>query len=52
MSRQTPTDTDIISDEDLTMLLAEAEGRIPREIERGAAEIEIAPPEKVTVVDK
>ncbi|WP_241991992.1 hypothetical protein [Halorubrum sp. ASP1] len=44
MSREAPADADIISDEELTALLAEAEGRTPEEIERGAAEIEIAPP--------
>ena len=51
MSREAPADADIISDEELTALLAEAEGRTPEEIERGAAEIEIAPPEESTVVD-
>ncbi|WP_239640301.1 hypothetical protein [Halorubrum distributum] len=51
MSREAPADADIISDEELTALLAEAEGRTPEEIERGAAEIEIAPPEEATVVD-
>ena len=52
MSREAPADADIISDEELTELLAEAEGRTPEEVERGAAEIEIAPPEEATVVDE
>jgi len=43
MSREAPADADIISDEELTELLAEAEGRTPEEVERGAAEIDIAP---------
>jgi hypothetical protein len=51
MSREAPADADIISDEELTALLAEAEGRTPEEVERGAAEIEIDPPEEATVVD-
>ena len=52
MSREAPADADIVSDEELTGLLAEAEGRTPEEIERGATEIEIAPPEEATVVDE
>ncbi len=51
ITREAPADADIISDEELTVLLAEAEGRTPEEIERGAAEIEIAPSEEATVVD-
>ena len=51
MSREAPADADIISDEELTVLLAEAEGRTPEEIEHGAAEIEIAPPEEAIAVD-
>ena len=50
MSRE-PSDADMISDEGLTELLADAEGTTPEEIERGAAELEIAPPEEATVVD-
>ncbi|WP_241983212.1 hypothetical protein [Halorubrum sp. GN11GM_10-3_MGM] len=51
MSHKTPADSDTISDEELTELLAEAEGTTPEEIERGAAELDIAPPEEATVVD-
>ena len=51
MTREAPAAADIISAEELTVLLAETEGRTPEEIERGAAEIEIAPPEEATVVD-
>jgi hypothetical protein len=52
MNRDTQADADIISNEELTELLAEVEGRTPEEVERGAAEIEIAPPEEATVVDE
>ena len=52
MSRESPADANIISDEDLTELLADAEGTTPEKIERGAAEIEIASPEEATVVDE
>ena len=45
------TDADMISDEELTELLGDAEGTTPEEIERGAAELDIAPPEEATVVD-
>ncbi|MEZ3172448.1 hypothetical protein ABNG03_17815 [Halorubrum sp. RMP-47] len=51
MSRE-PPDADMISDEELTELLADAEGKTPEEIERGAAELDIAPPEEATVVDE
>ena len=50
MSRE-PPDADMISDEELTELLADAKGMTPEEIERGAAELEIAPPEEATIVD-
>ncbi|MFD1571851.1 hypothetical protein [Halorubrum laminariae] len=52
MSREAPTDANIISDEELTELLADAEGTTPEEIERGAAEVKIASPEEATVVDE
>ena len=51
MSREAPADADMVSDEELTELLADAEGTTPEEIERGAAELEIAPPREATVVD-
>ncbi|MBP1923697.1 hypothetical protein J2751_002742 [Halorubrum alkaliphilum] len=51
MSREAPADADMVSDEELTELLADAEGTAPETIERGAAELEIAPPEEATVVD-
>jgi len=50
MSRE-PPDVDIISDEELTALLADAEGTTPEEIERGSAKLDIAPPERATIVD-
>lgn len=52
MSREAPADADIISVEELTELLADAEGRTPEEIERGVAVLEIASPEEATVVDE
>jgi len=52
MSCEAPADADMVSDEELTALLADAEGTTPEEIERGAAELEIAPPEEATVVDE
>ena len=50
MSREASIDADTISDEGLTELLADTEGITPEEIERGAVELEIAPPEEATVV--
>ena len=43
-------DADIISDEELTELLADTEGTTPEEIERGVAKLEITPPERATIV--
>jgi hypothetical protein len=51
MSREAPADADMVSDEELTKLLADAEGTTPEEIERGAAKFDIAPPEEATVID-
>ena len=51
MSRKAPADADTISDEELTELLAEADGMTVEAIERGAAEVDIAPPEEATIVD-
>jgi len=44
MSREAPGDADMASVEDLTELLADAEGTTPEDIERGAEELAIAPP--------
>ncbi|MFD1571855.1 hypothetical protein [Halorubrum laminariae] len=52
MSREAPDDANIISDEELTELLADAEGTTPEKIERGAAEVEIASPGEAAVVDE
>ena len=52
MRRGALADADMISDEELTELLADIEGMTPEEIEHGAAELEIAPPEEATVVDE
>ncbi|MDB2272365.1 hypothetical protein PM032_15275 [Halorubrum ezzemoulense] len=51
MSREAPADADKVSDEELTELLADAEGTTPEEIEHGAVELEIPPPEGATIVD-
>jgi hypothetical protein len=51
MSREPPADADMVSDEELTELLADAEGTTPEKIEHSAAELNIAPPEEATVVD-
>lgn len=42
---------DALSLEELSEILADATGTTPEEIEQGAAEIEIAPPEEATVLD-
>mgnify|MGYP000462112310 FL=1 len=52
MRRGALAGADIISDEELTELLADIGGMTPEEIEHGAAELEIAPPEEATVVDE
>ena len=51
MSRDSPTD-DVLSLEELSEALAEATGTTAEEIEQGAKEIDIAPPEEATVVDE
>ncbi|MDB2276646.1 hypothetical protein PM022_19410 [Halorubrum ezzemoulense] len=51
MSSEVPADADMVSDDELTELLADTEGTTPEEIERGAAELEIAPPGEATAVD-
>lgn len=52
MSREAPADADISSNEELTELLADAEGKPPEEIERDAAKFEIASPVEATVIDE
>jgi hypothetical protein len=51
MSRETPV-KDALTPGELSELLAEATGTTPGAIERGAAELEIAPPGKATVGDE
>jgi len=46
-----PDPENALSPEEVTALLAEATGSTPEEIERGAEEIEIAPPEEAEVVE-
>ena len=51
MSQESPVE-DALTPEELSELLAEATGTTPEAIERGAAELKIAPPEEATVVDE
>lgn len=51
MSQEPPAEEPISTDE-LTDLLADAEGTTPEAIERGAQEIEIAPPSDADIVDE
>jgi hypothetical protein len=51
MSQERPAEADMASLDELTELLAEAEGTTPEEIERGA-EFDIAPPWEGTLVDE
>ena len=43
---------EVISMDELTEILAEAEGVTPEEIEQGAEELDLAPPEEATVLNK
>jgi hypothetical protein len=51
MSRESSTE-EVLSPEELSKVLAEATGTTAEEIERGAEEMEIAPPSEATVVDE
>jgi hypothetical protein len=52
MSRKAPVEEeDVLSVEELTELLAEATDTTPEDIERGAAELALAPPEEAQVVE-
>lgn len=50
MSQESPAE-DALTLEELSEVLAETTGRTAEEVERGAAEMEFAPPEEATVVD-
>jgi len=50
MSREAPAEDEALTPEELSEVLADATGTDPEEIERGAAELEIAPPEEADVV--
>jgi len=50
MSREAPAEDEVLTPEELSEELANATGSTPEEIERGAAELEIAPPEEADVV--
>jgi len=43
---------EVISMDELTEILAEAEGVTPEEIEHGAEELDLAPPEEATVLNE
>lgn len=49
---QEPSGDDALTLEELSELLAEVEGTTPEEIERGADELDIAPPDEATIVDE
>ena len=51
MSREAPTEDEVLTLEELSEILADATDTDPEEIERGAAELEIAPPEEADVVE-
>jgi len=51
MSHESPVE-DALSDDELTALLAEAEGTTPEAIERGAAELELSSPAEATVTEE
>jgi hypothetical protein len=51
MNREEPAD-EILSVDELTDELADATGTTPEEIERGAEDVDMAPPVEATVVDE
>lgn len=51
MSQEPPTE-EVLSTDELTELLAEAEETTPGAIEQGAAEIKIAAPAEADVIDE
>lgn len=51
MSQESPVE-DALMPEELSGVLAEAMGTTAEEIERGAAELALAPPEEATTVDE
>jgi len=50
-TREDPSE-EVISMDELTEILAEAEGVTPEEIEQGAEELDLAPPEEATVLNE
>jgi len=52
MTHESPGGGDIVSLDELTELLAEAEGTTPEEIEGAASDLNIAPPWEGTLVDE
>lgn len=52
MSQENPSEADRLSREELTTLLADAEGTTPDAIRDGAGQLEITPPSDATVLDE
>jgi hypothetical protein len=52
MTHEYPGGGDIVSLDELTELLAEAKDTTPEEIERAAADLDIAPPWEGTLVEE
>ena len=50
-TREDPSE-EVISMDELTEILAEAEGVTPEEIEQGAEELDLAPPEEATLLNE
>jgi hypothetical protein len=51
MSRKAPAEDEVLTPEELSEILADATNTGAEEIERGAAELEIGPPEEADVVE-
>jgi len=51
MSREAPAEDEVLTPEELSEVLADATDTDPEEIERGAAALDIAPPEEADVVE-
>ena len=51
MSREAHAKDEVLTPEELSEVLADATDTDPEEIERGAAELEISPPEEADVVE-
>jgi len=52
MSREAPAEDEVLTPDELSEALAEATGTTAEEIERGADEIEMSPPDEAEIVDE